>query len=82
MSIKTFDSKSESRKSRSVVKLGIVMSDGRPLVILALVVPHICDVIHFQSITTARKRYPHLCQVDLADSAEVNDDLSVDAPGI
>ena len=78
VSIKTFGSKSGSRQSRSVVKLGIVTRDGRPLVISALVVPYICDAICFQPITTARKRYPHLCRLDLADSAEVNDDLSVD----
>ena len=78
VSIKTFGSKRGSRQSRSVVKLGICTRDGRPLVISALVVPHICDTIRFQPITTARKRYPHLFQLDLADSADISDDLSVD----
>ena len=78
VSIKTFGSKRGSRQSRSVHRLGIITRDGRPLVISALVVLHICDAIRFQPITTAKKRYPHLHQLDLADSAEVSDNLSVD----
>ena len=40
VSIKTFHSKRGNRQSCSVVKLGIITRDGKPLVISALVVQH------------------------------------------
>ena len=77
VSFKTFGSKGGTRQPCNAVISGIVTKDGKPLVISALVVPHICDAICFQPITAAKKCYSHPAKLDLADSAGARDDLSI-----
>ena len=70
MEIKTFSSTKSLKQPCSLVSLDIITRDGRSLRITALVVLHICDVIHSQPSGVVMRQYPHLTDLDLADNRE------------
>jgi hypothetical protein len=65
--IKTFGSAKPQQHTCEVVGFNIVTRDGRPLKIMALVVPQICDAITNPPIQDILRRHPHLTSLDLAD---------------
>ena len=70
MSIKSFGSTTEDQQVRDVVKMKILMKNSDPLILAAVVVPHICDAIPVPSIT-ATGAYEHRSGLELADSGDV-----------
>ena len=78
MLIKTFGSDAEKRHTCEVVSLGMKMKDGGNLVMSLLTVPIICQPLSAQPISLARDKYEHLCEMDLADFSNGDDDLEID----
>ena len=78
MLIKTFGSDAEKRHTCEVVSLGMKVKDGGNLVMSLLTVPMICQPLSAQPISLARDKYDHLCEMDLADFSNGDDDLEID----
>ena len=78
MLIRTFGSQSEARQVCDVVSLGMVTKDGRSLQFSVLTVPFICEPLTSQPTLYASENYPHLANLELADYANEQDELSVD----
>ena len=78
MLIKTFGSDVEKRHTCEAVSLGMKMKDGGNLVMSLLTVPMICQPLSAQPISLARDKYEHLCEMDLADFSNGDDDLEID----
>ena len=54
------------------------MKDGGNLVMSLLTVPMICQPLSAQPISLARDKYEHLCEMDLADFSNGDDNLEID----
>ena len=76
MIIKTFGS--ENRRTCDIVELGIVTKNGEPLTLSAVVVPHICDPVRMQPISSFKNAYEHLSGLELADLGSVTGELEID----
>ena len=77
MNIKPFGSTTGDQQVRDVVELKILMKNIDPLILAAVVVPHICDAIHVPPIT-ANGAYEHLDGLELADSGNLSGELEID----
>ena len=78
MIIKTFGSERENRRICDIVELGIVTKNGEPLTLSAVVVPHICDPVRMQPISSFKNAYEHLSGLELADLGSVTGELEID----
>ena len=76
--IKTFGSTEGHDATCEAVDLGLITKGGETLKLTALVVPFICNPLTSQPINHARDHYDHLLEIDLADSAYIEDVLEVD----
>ena len=57
MIIKTFGSDEEDKRTCDVVELGVVTKNGEPLTLSAVVIPHICDPVRMQLISSSKNAY-------------------------
>jgi hypothetical protein len=55
-----------------VVRTGVKSKLGPDKRMALFVVPHICDALTVQPISTCTEKYSHLAQLDLADAADGN----------
>ena len=78
MIIKTFGSDKEDKRTCDVVELGIVTKNGEPVTLSAVVIPHICDPVRMQPISSFRNAYEHLSGLELADSGGITGELEID----
>ena len=76
--IKTFGNDEPCLTSCDIVQLRIACPDGLNLFIKAYTIPIVCSPLSDQSIGLAKKSYPHLRNLPLADFATGQEDLSVD----
>ena len=58
--------------------MGIVTKNGEPLILSAVVVPHICDPVHMQPISSFKNAYEHLSGLELAELGNVTGELEID----
>ena len=61
------------------VELGLLLKNGEIMKIQALIVPVICNPLTLQPISHTKETYDHLLDLELADAANENDYLEVDA---
>ena len=68
------------RQTCDVVEFGVQTREGEclNLTVTAVVVPHICDPVHAQPITTSKNIYTHLVGLDMADSSPESGVLDID----
>ena len=78
MIIKTFGSDKEDRRTCDVVELGVVTKNGEPLTLSAVVIPHICDPVRMQPISSSKNAYEHLSGLELANSGSITGELEID----
>ena len=78
MIIKTFGSVGEKEETCDIVELGIVTKNCEPLTLSAVVVPHICDPVRMQLISSFKNAYEHLSGLELADLGSVAGELEID----
>ena len=52
--------------------------NGEPLTLSAVVVPHICDPVHLQPISSFKNAHEHLPGLELADLGSVTGELEID----
>ena len=78
MIIKTFGSDEEDKRTCDVVELGVVTKNGEPLTLSAVVIPHICDPVRMQPISSSKNAYEHLSGLELADSGSITGELEID----
>ena len=76
--IKTFGLQDGQREICEVVDLGLLTSNAGHLKLTAIVVPHICDPICTQSVTLSKQSNALPSTLDLADAADVQDNLEID----
>ena len=67
LSIAAFGSSRGEPKQCAVVRLAVRTKSGGNQELDLFVVPHICDPLTTQTVTTCSKMYGHLAQLDLAD---------------
>ena len=75
MIIKTFGSGQGERRICDIVQLKIATNDGDPLILSVVVVPHICDPVRVQPISSSQA---HLSGLELADPGDITGDLEID----
>ena len=78
LSIAAFGSRGEDPMLCEVVRVGVKAKLGPDKRLALFVVPHICDALTAQPISTCTEKYDHLVQIDLADAADGNSQLEVD----
>ena len=78
MIIKTFGSGQGERRICDIVQLKIATNDGDPLILSAVAVPHICDPVRVQPISSSQASCAHLSGLELADSGDITGDLEID----
>ena len=78
MIIKTFGSERENKGTCNIVELGIVTKNGEPLTLSAVVVPHICDPVRMQPISSFKNAYEHFSGLELADLGSITGELEID----
>ena len=76
--IKTFGSGQGERRICDIVQLKIATNDAYPLIHSAVVVPHICDPVRVQPISSSQASCAHLSGLELADSGDITGDLEID----
>ena len=76
--IKEFGNERGTLKSCDIVQLAVQGADNLTVFILAYVVDVICGPISHQVIDIAQSMYPHLRNLQLADSGDGVHDLEVD----
>ena len=77
--IKTFGRSEGQDTMCETVELGLLLQDGEMMRIQALVVPVICNPLISQPISNTKETFEHLVDLELADSANEDDCLEVDA---
>ena len=77
--IKTFGRDEGQDTMCETVELGLLLKNGEIMKIQALVVPVICNPLTSQPISHTKETYDHLLDLELADAANENDYLEVDA---
>ena len=77
--IRTFGSSKERIEECEIVEVGLHTDDGQILKLSAVVVPFICDPLTSQPINHSERHYCHLSGLKLADSANLDDTLAIDA---
>ena len=70
MEITIFGSTKRLKQPCNLMSLDIITRDSQSLRINALVVPHICDVIHSGPSGVVMRQYPHFVDLNLADDGE------------
>ena len=77
--IKIFGNSEGQDTMCETVDLGLLLKNGEIMRIQALVVPVICNPLTSQPISYTKETYDHLVDLELADSANAEDCLEVDA---
>ena len=77
--IKTFGHSKGQDTMCKTVELGLLLKGEEMMRIQALVVPVICNPLTSQPISNTKETYEHLADLELADSANEDDCLEVDA---
>ena len=67
-----------TKRTCDVVELGVVTKNGEPLTVSAVVIPHICDPVRMQPISSSKNVYEHLSGLELADSGSITGELEID----
>ena len=78
MIIKTFGLDKADKRTCNVFELGIVTRNGEPLTLSTVVIPHICDSVHMQPISSFKNAYEHLSGLELANSGSITGELGID----
>lgn len=78
LSIAAFGSKGGDPKKREIVRVGVRSKFGPDRELVLFVVPHICDALTAQPISTWTNTYRHLEQLDLADTSDGHSRMEVD----
>ena len=78
MIIKTFGSDKDDHRACDIVELRIMMKNGNSLMVPTVVVPHICDPVQTQPITSCQSIYKHLANLELADATNSAAKLQID----
>lgn len=78
MAIMTFGYDHKNAQTYDVVRVGVVTRDGKDQEIELITVPSICDHLTTQPIDFCVTRYPHLSDLDLADSLSNEGSMEVD----
>ena len=78
MIIKTFGSDKGDHRACDIVELRIMMKNGDSLTVPTVVVPHICDPVQTQPITSCQSIYRHLANLELADATNSATELQID----
>ena len=76
--VKTFGTEKAQDKCCEVVELGVHTQTGETLKMAALTVPFVCNPVTCQPTQQAMETYEHLLGLELADSAEPEEELQVD----
>ena len=78
MIIKTFGTENGERQTYDVVEFGVQTREDECLNLTTVVVPHICDPVRAQPITTSKHFHTHLVGLDKADSSPESGVLDID----
>ena len=78
LSIATFGASKGDPRRCEVVRVGIVTTSSHDEILVLLIVPHICEPLSAQPITTCSKMFPHLSSLTLADTPSSDTPLTVD----
>ena len=78
LSIATFGASKGDPRRCEVVRVGVVTTSSHDEILELLIVPHICEPLSAQPITTCSKMFPHLSSLTLADTPSSDTPLTVD----